>query len=162
MPVSLPWGSFFWESFCCVWDVKEVKEFIYVSAIGCGCKGHVFRFLLLGKTHFSGTALSTENSHGNPKRNGGHLSYLFLISYHLPLCQSRLCALSEPNRTISSCAPTPIQILYNKSDGLCSAANRETTLEPGPSSCPIRCGFGLWAAGPVRQPQHLLSTSRYR
>lgn len=50
--VSLPWGSLFWKSFGRVWDVKEVKEFISVSVIGRGYKGHVFGFALLGKDSF--------------------------------------------------------------------------------------------------------------
>lgn len=36
-------------------------------------------------------------------------SHLFMISYHPPFCQSRLSALSGPNRTITICALTPFE-----------------------------------------------------
>ncbi|KAL6092698.1 hypothetical protein STEG23_029649 [Scotinomys teguina] len=47
---------------------------------------------------------------------------------------------NKPDRSISSNALTPIQVLHKEPDGLRSPANGETYLEPGPTSYPISRG----------------------
>lgn len=134
-----------------------MKEFIYVSVIGCGYKGHVFGFVLLGQTHFSGTTLCTENLHGNLQRNGATFpSHLYELVPSSSLSVPPLCSFRTQQNHQFTCSD-PIRVLYNKPDGLCSAADRGMSLESGPSSCPISCGLGLRATGPVRQAQHLSS-----
>lgn len=81
-----------------------MKEFIYVSAIGRGYKGHVLGFVLLGKTGLQRIHVRTQRGMG-----AAFPSPLFMSSYHPPLCQSHLSALSGPNRTISSRALTPFE-----------------------------------------------------
>lgn len=108
---------------------------MYVSVIGCGCRRHVFGFMLLGLTHFSGAALSTESACRSLKRTGASfLSQLLQILCCPPLSQSHLSASSssflslfsassESKRHISSNVLTPLQVLRKEPDGFCSTSN---------------------------------------